>query len=339
MIVAIGLAAYVRFVYWPAHSSAPEFAYALAKSVEVTDSAAEVRGTIATLKPGDRVEVLVRTRNWMRVRLENGQVGWVESRNMLDVVTYEAGRRLFESLERTPAQAAGHSPNLVNLRLGPSRDASPVGQLEAQERVEIFERRLLDLSSEAAGETVASGGKNVSADPSLREAWYLARSGSKAGWVLGRLIDLDVPESIATYAQGTNLVAWLILNTVDDNGQKVPQYLVADRMGTQEPDFNHIRVLTWWPKAHHYVIAYVESNLNGRFPIRVDRIDGMPAFRLRLLDGRGNRVQKVYELAGTFTRSLGTVEGWESDALPPLRAPSRRASRERGKAAPRGLPH
>ncbi len=333
----MGLAAYVLFVYRPTHSSAPEFAYALGRSVEVTDSAAEVRGTIATLKPGDRAEVLARTQNWMRVRLENGQVGWVEARNMLDAVTYEAGRRLFESLERTPAQSAGHSSNLVNLRLGPSRDASPIGQLEAQERVEIFERRLLDLSSEATGEAMASAGENVSAGPSRREAWYLIRSGSKAGWVLGRLIDLDIPESIATYAQGTNLVAWLVLNTVDDNGQKEPQYLVADRMGTQEADFNHIRVLTWWPKAHHYVIAYVESNLNGQFPIRVDRIDGMPAFRLRLLDGRGNRFQKVYELAGTMTRPLGTVEGWESDALPPPRAPSRRASRERGKAAPRGL--
>lgn len=337
LAVAGGLWAYYHFVYRRAHFVPFEIVYALGKSVEVTDSAAEVRGTIATMKPGDRAEVLKRTQNWMKVRLEDGQVGWVEAKNMLDAVTFQGGRRLFESLARTPVQAAGRSRSLVKLRLGPARDASQIGQLEAQEKVDIFDRRLVDVSSEAPCEAATSAGESVAEGAPRREAWYLVRSGPKAGWALGRLIDLDVPESVAAYAQGTNMVAWLVLNTVDDEGQKVPQYLAADRKGTQEADFNHIRVLTWWPKTHHYVTAYVESNLNGHFPIRVARVDGKPVFRLRLVDSQGNRFQRVYELSDTLTRLLGTVEGWESDAMPPSRPPSRRRSQgRRGQPARRG---
>src|SRR2546425_8224876 len=65
------------------------------------------------------------------------------------------------------------------------------------------------------------------------------------------LVDLDVPEEIGSYTQEYNLVACLVLNTVEDEGRQVPQYLVADRMGTQEMDFNHIRVLTWGRSEEH----------------------------------------------------------------------------------------
>jgi hypothetical protein len=129
------------------------------------------------------------------------------------------------------------------------------------------------------------------------------------------------------YAQGTNVVAWLVLNTVVDGGQQVPQYLVADRIGTQEVDFNHIRVFTWWIKDHKYVTAYVESGLNGYFPMRGTSLAGVPYFRLRLIDQGGRKFQKVYGLFDTITRPLGTVDGWESDALPVRPAPRHRRRR------------
>jgi hypothetical protein len=34
------------------------------------------------------------------------------------------------------------------------------------------------------------------------------------------------------------------------------------------------------------------------------------------MDGEGNKYQKVYGLFDTITRSVGTVAGWESDAMP-----------------------
>jgi hypothetical protein len=153
--------------------------------------------------------------------------------------------------------------------------------------------------------------------PKIRDAWYLIRAGDRAGWVMGRFVALDIPAALSPYAQATNMVAWVVLNSVDDGGQRVPQFVVADREGTQEADFSHIRVFTWWVKNHHYVTAYVESNLNGYFPIRVGTVDGAPTFRLRLMDVTGRKYQKVYRLFDTITRPIGTVEGWESGSMPP----------------------
>ena len=105
----------------------------------------------------------------------------------------------------------------------------------------------------------------VSSEVALK-AWYLVQGGSHAGWILGRRVHLDIPKSISAYAQDTNLVAWLVLNTVDDSGHLVPQYLVADRLGTQACDFTDIRVLTWWKKKQTYAIAYNEGGLKAIFP-------------------------------------------------------------------------
>lgn len=283
-----------------------EMAYVLSKSVEVVDTPAEVRMVVGALKGGDRVEVLTRTRNWMRIRMADGRTGWAESKDLLDSATYESGQRLFVELGSLPAQAAGHTNGVVNLRLEPSRESPALAQLEDSQKVEVFGRRLVERPQQP-GQPAASV---------VREAWYLIRMQARAGWVLGRFVSLDVPEALSAYAQGTNTVAWLVLDTVDDGSQKVPQYLVADRLGTQEADFSHIRVFTWWLKNHHYVTAYVESGLVGYFPIRVLRHEGVPYFRLRLVDEEGRKFQKVYGLFDTITRPLGTVDGWESDAMP-----------------------
>ena len=124
------------------------------------------------------------------------------------------------------------------------------------------------------------------------------------------------------------MVAWLVLNTVVDEDRQVPQYLVADRTGNQDVDFTHIRVFTWWVKNHRYVTSYVESGLQGYFPIRVVQTGNVPYFRLHLVDKDANKIQKVYGLFDTITRPVGIVEGWESDAMP-TQSPSRRGRRHR----------
>lgn len=307
LVVAAAGAAYYYFLHRPAHPAPLEVAYILPESVGVVDAPAQIRLGIGVLRQGDRVEVLGRTRNWARVRMADGRAGWVEAANLLDGASFEKGQQLLRELRQAQPQAAGHTAGAANLRVEPARDAPALARLPAGQSVEIFGRRLVERPPEA--------GARASAE-SIRDAWYLVRAGAKAGWVLGRLVALDVPAAISMYAQGSNLVGWVILNTVDDNGHQVPQYLVADRQGTQECDFNHIRVFTWWSKRQQYVTAYVEGNLNGYFPMRVTRKDGAPQFRLRLLDRNGRKIQKVYGMSDTIVRPIGIVEGWESDAMP-----------------------
>lgn len=294
----------------------------LPASVQVVDTPAEVRIVVGSVKSGERVDVVKRTRNWAQIHTADNVAGWVENSVLLDSQTYDGGQKLFRELLHSPAQAEGHTSGIVNLHLEPARDAAQLAQLPENLKVQVYGRRWVDRPVPTDKPSAAK----------LRDAWYLIRAGARAGWVMGRFVALDPPEKLAPYAQGSNLVAWMVLKDVNDGGQQVPEYLTAERLGTQDADFSHIRVFTWWIKNHEYVTAYTESGLNGYFPIRVAQINGVPYFRLRLIDEQGQKFQKVYGLFDTLTRTVGTVPGWESDAMPPPPEPHRHRSsgRRRG---------
>jgi Bacterial SH3 domain len=336
LLLGAAAAAYYRLIYAPQHTTAGEPAYVLPTSLEVMNTTAAVRRVVGRFKAGDRVEVIARTAHWSEIRMPRGGTGWVESSNLLDAPTYQRGEALLKSLETFPAQATGHTSTVTNLRLDPARDSIVLSELAENQPLEIFGRRVVDRPSVA---NAPPSGKSRAHD-----VWYLVRANSRAGWVFGRLVDLDVPAGISAYAEGVNMVAWLVLRTVDDSGKAVPEYLVADRIGAADVDFNHIRVFTWWVKNHKYVTAYVESNLSGYFPIESRQMTDpayyaqpSPYFRLRLLDPDGRRYQKVYGLFDTIIREVGTVDGWDSTAMP-ARARASRTAGGRGTHARRRQP-
>lgn len=320
-MAAIG-SAYYYFAYKPRHTVSFEAGYVLPPSVQVVDTPAEVRIVVGSVKSGQRVDIVKRTRNWAQIQTSDNLAGWVLNSDLLDSQTYASGQKLLHDLVHTPPQADGHTSGIVNLHLEPSRDAAQLAQLAENLKVQVFDRRWVARSA-PDGQPAAL---------KVRDVWYLIRTDSRAGWVMGRFVALDPPEKLAPYAQGSNLVAWVVLRNVDDEGRQVPEYLAADRMGTQEADFSHIRVFTWWIKNHKYVTAYVEGGLSGYFPIRVSEVNGTPYFRLRLTDEQGLKYQKVYGLFDTITRCVGTVPGWESDAMPvaPETHHHRRLGRRRG---------
>jgi hypothetical protein len=283
----------------------------------VVDTPAEIRLDVEEVKSGERVEVFSRTRNWAHVRLADGKSGWIELKDLLDSRTYDRGQQFLKEMERSQAQAVGHTTNEVNLRVDPSREAPQLALLEQNERVEVFGRRVVERAPAGSTATMpAAPAEEPAAGAGIRDAWYLIRAGAHGGWVLGRFIALDIPPEIGFYAQGVNTVAWTVITSVDDAGRKVPEYLVADRIGTQDFDFNHIRVFTWWIKKQAYATAYAESNVDGYFPIRTTRVGDVPYFRLRIVDARGRKVQKVYAMFDTVVRPVGIVVGWESEAMP-----------------------
>jgi uncharacterized protein YgiM (DUF1202 family) len=288
--------------------------YVLPQTLEVMDTTAEVRSVVGHLRAGDRVHVIAQTAHWSELNLPGQQTGWVESKYLLDGATYDRGVKLLRDLESHSAQAAGHVANVTNLHLEPARDSIVLAELNQNQPLEIYSRRLVDRPQEAAAPTTRTR---------PREAWYLVSAGSRAGWVLGRFIELDVPPGIAQYAQGINMVAWQVLKTVRDGNSDMPNYLVADRVGDESVDFNHIRVFNWWVKNHKYVTAYVQSDVTGHFPIEVRQATDLnfyaqpaPYFRLRLTDDDGRPYQEVYGQFDTIVRPVGRVEGWESDAMP-----------------------
>jgi hypothetical protein len=330
LAIALVALAFYLFFYIPRHSRAGEPVLALADyfltyspighldqtefvvpdSLDVWDTPAEIRTRIASLTLGTPVRALGRFRGWTHVRMLGGQEGWVGDEGLMTAATHRKEQLLTEELSHIPAQATGHTDDMVNLHIGPSRGAALVTELRPDQALEVVKRKMLPRSPED------SPFGTISASARHLEAWYLVRAGSQTGWILGRLLQLDIPKSISAYAQETNLVAWLTLDSVDDNGRKVPQYLIADRVGTNACDFTHIRVLTWWKKHQTYAIAYREGGLKGYFPILVSKEGNVPYFRLRLVGQDGSRFQKIYGLFDTITRVTGTAGTWDGDETP-----------------------
>ncbi len=330
LVVLAGAVTYYFRVYRPEHSMPGEHAYVRPDSLAVFDSQAEVHGTVATVHAGERLGIVEHDGDWVRVQLPSGLRGWVEWSDLIDSASYESGRHLLTQIAGIPPQAEGHTTFEVNLHLEPSRDGQVLTRLRQNQHVQIFARRVVTRVPEThAGNAVETASESEGAPSGIPEAWYLVRADTHAGWVLGRLITLDVPDDISPYAQDVNMVAWIVIDKVRDGGREIPQYLVADRIQERDVDFNHIRVFTWWPKQQRYVTAYVESKLAGYFPIRVNRVNDVPYFRLRLLDKDGRKVQKVYALEDTMVHPLGFVNGWTSDAIPTEPSGGERRARRR----------
>jgi hypothetical protein len=274
------------------------------------DTPAVVHKVIEVLQYGDRVDILKEHGNWASVRAGSGKEGWVIAKELVPAKVYKGGQKLLQELKGMQAQAAGHTVLAANLHLVPHRDAPDLGMLMQGQTLEVFDRRMV------ARNPAGSGTKPAASTASVSDVWYLVHAGSRAGWVLGRLITLDIPQEISQYAANYNMVAWFVLNKVPDGDTSMPQYLAADREGTVEFDFTHVRVFTWSVRAHHYVTSFVRGGLRGNFPIRVEHIHNVPYFRLRLVDRKGNKFQRIYGLFHTIVRPVGTVQGWESKAMP-----------------------
>lgn len=295
-------------------------AYVLPDSLQLWDTPAEIRTQLAALNSGEEVHVLGRFRGWAHVRTLGGSEGWVGADGLTNFETHEADRHLLSALAEMPAQAAAHPVEIENVHIEPSRTAATVIQVKPQETLAIFGRRLVPRS---VGSTPAV----LTAAPGHLEAWYLVKAGSHAGWILGRHVQLAIPESISAYAQDTNLVAWVVLNRVNDNGKMVPQYVVAEREGTENCDFTKIEVLTWWKRKQTYAVAFRKSGLQGYFPIVITRESTVPWIHLLLQSPDGAKYQMIYGLFDTLTHLLGTADNWASDATPEKPGPASPSAR------------
>lgn len=150
----------------------------------------------------------------------------------------------------------------------------------------------------------------------VMEDWYLVRSSSgHVGWVLLRMVDLDIPVEVAQYAEGQRIMGYFVLNTVEEEGKPQSQYLVL----LNEPkdglawDYNQIRIFTRDRAKHRYETAYRERNLEGYLPVTVghrefDKEGDLPIFTIRKKNDDGQMVEMTYKLNGPIVRRVLTPE-------------------------------
>lgn len=303
-----------------------EVAYVNSPQVVLRDRLATIYEKKGTVKLGDKVYVLDHDRRFSLVRNERGEEGWIADRYLVDAATYQQFEKLASDNVNAPVQSHATTRATLNLHVTPGRDTEHLFQLKEGERVEYLKRATAEKpgSTQARPKPKKTGSKDEpeAPPPPALEDWALVRNSEKrVGWVLARMLDIEVPLEIAQYAEGQRIVASAVLSTVQDGGKSVPQYLVflTEPKDGLPYDFNQIRVFTWNTKRHRYETAYRERNLVGVFPVKVGNEDFgkegvLPSFTIRVKDSQGQEKERKYRMLGPIVRRVATPEELKAEA-------------------------
>lgn len=298
-----------------------EVAYVSAPQASLRDQVSTIFNRVGTVKNGERVEVIEHEKRFARVRTSSGIEGWIEQRYLVDQKTFDVLQKLTEENKNDPMQAPGVLRNDTNLHVTPGRETEHLYQLVSGAKVAILKRTTADkqpgatpLSKPEVSAVVRSGSK-IPSGPVL-EDWSLVRDDQgHVGWVLARMVDVDVPLEIVQYAEGQRFVAFFVLNEVPDSDKgvqkNVPQYLcvLTSPHDGLPYDFDQVRVFTWNTHKHRYETAYREHGLNGVLPVTVsqenfDKEGTLPVFILRVKDNSGNVAERKYKLNTPIVRRV-----------------------------------
>jgi hypothetical protein len=329
LLIAVPLLILVAAVAWalrPKHESLGE-AYISERSITLWSSVAQVREPVETLHYGDRVEVMGRRNDSVKVRTAAGTVGWIDGRQLLEPALWTRSAKLLQQAQTIPVQAHGRTKVQTNLRVQPGRTEPRLYQFGRGVPVEVVGRAVADWTQVTDEREAANDSGNK------KEDWYLVRGVATrppgesaartaetntttqpgdqsipiAGWVVARFVELDLPDAVREGIASANVraVAWFELNRIPDASGGKPQYLVAGTKGPdgQPCDFTTLRVYTWNAKKTRYETAFIENNLCGLMPIHLAKgPKDEPEFHFHAL-GEGKE-DRVYRLIQTVVRRI-----------------------------------
>lgn len=295
-----------------------EYVYVSAPQANLRDRIAAVYNKVGTVKNGDRLMVLDRQKRFVRVRTSKGEEGWIEQRFVVSEDVYKAFDKLAADNKNAPVQGKAVARNELNMHLTPTREGEALFRLEEGEKVDILRRATAERpQKQMPVKTVAKPGEKpdqIEPPPKVYDDFWLVRTQSgRYGWVLARMIDLDIPLDVAQYAEGQRIQGAFVLNEVQDGDKKVPQYLMllSEPRDGMPFDYNQARVFTWNLKKHRYETAYRERNFIGFFPVKVgsenfDKEGTLPTFILRAQAEDGKIVERKYKLNQPIVRRVIT---------------------------------
>lgn len=329
LLIAVPLLSVVVILAWilrPKREFLGE-AYVGERTATLWSSVALVREPLDTLHYGDRVDVVARRNDSIKVRTAGGELGWVEGRYLMDPALWQRSTKLLKQVMPMTMQARGRTKVATNLRVSPGRTQARLYQFGRGVPVEIVARAVADWVQ-------VPDEKDASNEPpeTKKEDWFLIRGlatrppgestaraaettttqpGDQtlpiAGWVIARFIELDLPDPVRDGASSSNIrsIAWFELNRASDPSGDKPQYLLAAARGPegQPCDFTTLRVYTWNLRKQRYETAFIENDVCGQLPVQIGKSPkGDPEFRFREMDG--NKDERVYRLMQTIVRRI-----------------------------------
>ena len=330
LLVAVPLLCVVALLAWyfrPRHESLGA-AYVSERTLTLLSSVAQVHEQLGVLYYGERVDVLARRNDNVKVRTANGTIGWVDGRYLMEPELWERSEKLLAQTKSMIVQARGRTKTTTNLRVEPGRTEPRLYQFGRGIEVEVFGRAVADWAQVTDEKELAAEN-----EPQKKEDWYLVQGVATrppgegavrnsavttttqpgdqtipiAGWVVARFISLDLPDPVreGTTAANVRAIAWFELNRVTDAEGEHPQYLVAGTRSAEGApcDFTTLRVFTWNSKKTRYETAYIENDLCGALPIQIGKSpEGEPEFRFHMMER--SKPERVYRLIQTVVRRV-----------------------------------
>jgi SH3-like domain-containing protein len=325
-----------------------DYAYVSSPEAVLRDRVAAVYNKTGVVHNGERVQVLERmpTRRFLRVRSPRGEEGWVQERYLADQQTYDEFQHLAEKYKNTPPQAVALTRAQVNLHVTPGRKTEHLYQLNENERLDLLERQTADRNASAPApqqkaekkdaESESAGAEDQRAEkpgpaPVLEDWWLVRDAKKRVGWVLGRILDVDIPVDVAQYAEGQRIVAFFVLDQARDEEKSVPEYLVLLTQNKEGAsyDYNQARVFTWNVRRHRYETAFRERDIFGVLPATLGtenfgKEGNLRTFTLQVRDQAGAPQEAKYKFNPPIVR---LVPGQQPP--PKMHANSRKSSHSR----------
>lgn len=317
LVICVGL--YLHFRHPKASLGT---AYAGDRGLTLYNSSAQVRSPIGTVDYGELLQIEQRFGDQVEVRASNGLEGWTTDGELISSELWQQAKDLNKQTAEETPESRGHTAVISNLHLDPGRDAPRVRQLKKETPIELFERRAEPVPTEASAGSAESDTGSEASDANTnepkKEDWWLVRAQfddktAVSGWLLGRFVDLDVPAPLPDYAstEGMRIVAWFLLNpAVDTNGNAVPQYLLVGATGPegQACDFTIMRVFTWAKMKAQYETAFVQSDICGKLPVKIERMPVAQEATIAFADPSDGSPQ-LYRMHQTIVRRVKSDDG------------------------------
>ena len=322
-----------------------KYVYVTAKEAFLRDRVAAVSNRTATVTNGEKLTILERSRRFVKVRTPDGVMGWIEENKVIDDQAADQFIALGKQHEKDPVVASAKTQDEVVLHIAPGRETPHFYRLNENDGLDLLERATVvkpQPPGTAAAKKPEDSSDAVPPPPPMEDWWLVRDAKGQTGWIISRMIDVNVPESLARYSEGQRIVGFYVLTHVDDpdsgmteNGQTVtsiPEYVtvLSPYKAGLPYDFDQVRVFTWNVKKHRYETAFREHNIEGYLPVQIEsRKDpygkgelaqqALPSFTYHVLAADeatptpdpttgelkpGKTISKVYRLEGNICRRI-----------------------------------
>lgn len=306
--------------------------YVAARNMYLHDRVAAVSNRVAQVNNGEALEVLEHGRRFLKVKTPKGEIGWIEEHAVIDGDLFSEFQKLADAHKNDPVVATAVLRDDMYLHLTPGRNTEHFLLLPGNAKVQMLTRatvpkaapgsrpvrRSVAPSSTAAGNapkgkesatsapppaapaapkasdtSTPSPGEPVPVPPKLEDWWLVRDESGHAGWLLSSRIDVDVPDSVAQYAEGQHIVGAYVLTKITDPEADTPDHQVPEYVMLLSPpkaglpfDFDQVRVFTWSVKRHRYETAFRIRPIQGFLPVTIsttnERTGPVPAFSFRI---------------------------------------------------------